>query len=133
MATAQWKKLDARESFLYGLVDRLNQFGSNGFAVDKDMVLKAALVLSDFKDIAFKVDNFNKSNMLRIEATLGSSQRGASGRRLGCRVWLQPGYVDIEQRNVIPIGITPMKRGLPKKLPPGQDRTAADRRSSRNG
>ena len=30
-------------------------------------MLKTALVLSDFTDIAFKVDNFNKQNMIKIE------------------------------------------------------------------
>ena len=36
--------------------------------MNKDFVLKSCLVLSDFTDIAFKVDNFNKSNMLKIES-----------------------------------------------------------------
>lgn len=30
-------------------------------------ILKACLVLSGFSDISFKVDNFNRSNMLVIE------------------------------------------------------------------
>jgi hypothetical protein len=37
------------------------------FNFDKDFVLKACLVISDFTDIAFKVDNFNSSNMIKIE------------------------------------------------------------------
>lgn len=66
VATAQWKELDAREE-IHKLVDDLNHIG-DGFNIDKDMVLKTALVLSDFNDVAFRVDNFNKSNMLQIEA-----------------------------------------------------------------
>jgi len=66
IATAQWDGLDAREE-INDCVDTINAIGS-GFNVNKDFVLKAALVLSDFKDIAFKVDNFNKPNMLKIES-----------------------------------------------------------------
>lgn len=66
IATAQWDNLDAREE-ITDCVDNINSIGS-GFNVNKDFVLKASLVLSDFKDIAFKVDNFNKPNMLKIES-----------------------------------------------------------------
>lgn len=66
IATAQWESLDAREE-ITDFVDLLNGIGG-GFRVNKDFVLKASLVLSDFKNIAFKVDNFNKPNMLKIEA-----------------------------------------------------------------
>ena len=65
IATAQWKNLDAREE-ITDFVDTINRIG-NGFNVNKDFILKSALVLSDFSNIAFKVDNFNKSNMLTIE------------------------------------------------------------------
>ena len=64
-ATAQWEKRDAREE-INKFVDEINEIG-NGFNVNKDFVLKACLVLSDFSDITFKVDNFNRSNMLKIE------------------------------------------------------------------
>jgi uncharacterized protein with ParB-like and HNH nuclease domain len=64
-ATAQWEKLDAREE-INQFVDEINEIG-NGFNVNKDFVLKSCLVLSDFNDISFKVDNFNKTNMLKIE------------------------------------------------------------------
>ena len=33
----------------------------------KDFVLKSCLVLCDFDDISFKVDNFNRTNMLKIQ------------------------------------------------------------------
>ncbi len=64
-ATAQWDKRDAREE-INKFVDEINEIG-RGFNVNKDFVLKACLVLSDFSDISFKVDNFNKSNMLKIQ------------------------------------------------------------------
>ena len=65
IASAQWKEKDAREEIL-NFVDEVNRIGE-GFNISKDFVLKTCLVLSDFTDIAFKVDNFNKSNMLQIE------------------------------------------------------------------
>ena len=65
IAAAQWKKRDAREE-VTSCVDELNAIG-DGFNFDKDLILKSCLVLGDFKDIAFKVDNFNKENMLKIE------------------------------------------------------------------
>ncbi len=65
IATAQWKEKDAREE-ITSFVDEINAIG-DGFNINKDFVLKNCLVLSGFKDIAFKVDNFNQENMLTIE------------------------------------------------------------------
>ena len=64
-ATAQWDKLDARE-IIHNFVDEINGIGS-GFNVTKDFVLKSCLVLCDFPDIAFNVDNFNRENVLKIQ------------------------------------------------------------------
>jgi len=66
IATAQWEEKDAREE-ITKFVDEINNVRS-GFKFNKDFVLKSCLILSDFSDIAFKVDNFNKSNMLIIES-----------------------------------------------------------------
>lgn len=65
IATALWRKKDAREE-INALVDKINKTGA-GFNFDKDFILKTCLVLSDFTDIAFKVNNFNASNMAIIE------------------------------------------------------------------
>lgn len=64
-ATAQWESRDAREE-LNQFMDEVNLIG-RGFNVGKDIILKSCLVLSGFTDISFKVDNFNRSNMLVIE------------------------------------------------------------------
>ena len=56
IATAQWKDKDAREE-INSFVDQTNDIGS-GFNINKDFVLKSCLVLGNFKEIAFKVDNF---------------------------------------------------------------------------
>lgn len=65
IATAQWKEKDAREEIIE-FVDEINAIG-DGFNINKDFVLKSCLVISGFRDIAFKVDNFNQENMLIIE------------------------------------------------------------------
>jgi uncharacterized protein with ParB-like and HNH nuclease domain len=66
IASAQWQEKDAREE-ITGFVDEISQTIGEGFKFDKDFVLKTCLVLCDFSDIAFKVDNFGKANMLTIE------------------------------------------------------------------
>jgi uncharacterized protein with ParB-like and HNH nuclease domain len=64
-ATAQWENRDAREE-INDFVDEINEIG-RGFNISKDIVLKACLVLCDLPDISFKVDNFSRTNMLKIE------------------------------------------------------------------
>jgi hypothetical protein len=49
------------------LVDELNATGL-GFNLSKDFVLKAGLMLSDIISVGFKVENFNRANMKRLEA-----------------------------------------------------------------
>ena len=64
-ATAQWSTLDAREE-INNFTDEVNSIG-RGFNIGKDIILKSCLVLSKFSNITFKVDNFNKTNMLKVE------------------------------------------------------------------
>ena len=65
VAVAQWTQHDVREE-IHTFVDDLNRIGA-GFAFSKDLILKAALVLSDISDIRFKVNNFNQRNMRVVE------------------------------------------------------------------
>ncbi|MDR7074727.1 DUF262 domain-containing protein [Fictibacillus barbaricus] len=65
IATAQWKQKDARKT-ITSFVDEINEIGDY-FDFDKDLVLKTCLVLCDFNDIAFKVDNFDSVTMNIIE------------------------------------------------------------------
>ncbi|MBE0461500.1 MAG: DUF262 domain-containing protein [Candidatus Aminicenantes bacterium] len=65
IATAQWQDKDAREE-INNFVDEINNI-RKGFNFNKDFVLKSCLILSDIRDIGFKVDNFNRKNMLKIE------------------------------------------------------------------
>ena len=73
IASAQWENHDAREE-ITEFVEEVNAIGG-GFRINKDFVLKTALVLTDFTDIAFKVDNFNKPNMMMIEANWDNIKR----------------------------------------------------------
>ncbi len=66
IATAQWKDRDAR-SEINTLVDGLNDTGL-GFNFSKDFVLKAGLMLSDISSVGFKVENFDRQNMKKLEA-----------------------------------------------------------------
>lgn len=73
IATAQWKEKDARE-IIHEFVDEINKIGE-GFDFNKDLVLKTCLVHGDFSDIKFKVDNFTKENMAKIEQNWDSVSR----------------------------------------------------------
>ena len=114
IATAQWKHRDAREE-VTSFVDGLNSIG-DGFRFDKDLVLKSSLVLADFTDIAFKVDNFKRKNMLKIEEewdTIADALRGAvtlvSAFGYG-RETLTANYP------IIPIAYYLKKKGIPKNF-----------------
>jgi len=65
IATAQWDNLNARQE-IFSLVDDLNST-RNGFSFSKDFVLKAGLMLSDISSVGFKVTNFNRANMQKLE------------------------------------------------------------------
>lgn len=65
VVVATWKETKAREA-IHGLVDALNKIGGQ-FQFDKNMVLKAGLLVSDLPDIRFKVTNFNRDNMETVE------------------------------------------------------------------
>ena len=67
IAVAQWNKHDARDE-IHNLVDELNRIGGEGsFDFSKDWVLKAGLMLGGIGNVGFKVENFNKENMNKLE------------------------------------------------------------------
>jgi len=113
IATAQWQKKDAREE-INGFVDEINKIG-DGFNFDKDFVLKTCLVLCDFTDIAFKVGNFNKSNMLTIEKDWDDI---AESIILAVKLASGYGYnrdTLISNYTIIPIAYYILKNGLQNK------------------
>lgn len=111
IATAQFEEKDAREEII-GFVDEINTIG-DGFNFDKDFVLKTCLVLSDFGDIAFKVYNFTKDNILTIEKNW---DRISEAMRLAITLVSSFGYTrdTLTSNNaIIPISYYLLKRGLP--------------------
>ena len=114
IATAQWQKYDAREE-IYQLVDDLNLMGET-FNFNKDFVLKASLVLSDIKTIAFKVNNFNKKNMQMIEKQwLGIKDALALTVRL-LTTWGYSRDTLVSNNAVIPLAYYILRKGNPKGI-----------------
>jgi len=64
-ATAKWNKLNAREE-IYTFTDNINKIGA-GYNFGKDFVLKGALYLTKDLPIQYKVRNFTKGNLEKIE------------------------------------------------------------------
>src|SRR5581483_11792032 len=69
-ATAKWETLDAR-SEIHEFTDSLNDIGT-GYSFGKDFVLKASLYLTENLPIQYKVKNFSRSNLRKIEANWGN-------------------------------------------------------------
>ncbi|MDN3451658.1 DUF262 domain-containing protein [Planococcus sp. APC 3906] len=113
IATAQWKDKDARQE-INSFVDEINQIG-NGFNFNKDFVLKSCLVLGDFKDIAFKVDNFNKEAMRKIEKNWDDVKEAI---RLAVNLVSGFGYNQetlTSNNAIIPVAYYLLKKGSPHK------------------
>lgn len=110
IATAQWDHLDARKE-IHGLVDELNATRF-GFALSKDFVLKAGLMLADIGSVGFKVTNFNHDNMVELERRWRDIARalkltvqlvadfGFSGQTLGADNALLPIAYSLYQRDL---------------------------------
>lgn len=64
-ATAKWVNLNAREE-IHSFTDNINGIGS-GYSFGKDFVLKGCLYLTDDLPIQYKVKNFTRSNLEKIE------------------------------------------------------------------
>lgn len=114
IATAQWKEKDARE-VIHEFVDEINKIG-DGFDFNKDFVLKSCLVLADFNDVKFKVDNFTKENMATIEKNWEDI---ASALRLSVELLAKYGYNRyslIATNAVIPIAYYIYKSELDDKI-----------------
>ncbi|MER3393368.1 MAG: DUF262 domain-containing protein, partial [Microcella pacifica] len=77
MATNQWTGLDAREE-VRSLVDDINSGGSRDFGFSKDVVLKSALMIADL-NLGFRVANFTRENMARVEQEWDSIRESLVG------------------------------------------------------
>lgn len=70
VATAQFTGRDARDA-VHALVDDLNST-AYGFSFSKDMVLKSGMILTGLPDPGFKVENFTRGNMQKLDASWDS-------------------------------------------------------------
>ncbi|PLC47877.1 hypothetical protein CR159_21190 [Pollutimonas subterranea] len=64
-ATAKWRTLNARDE-IHDFTDDVNDIGS-GYNLGKDFVLKGALYLTDSLPIQYRVKNFTRPNLEKIE------------------------------------------------------------------
>lgn len=114
IATAEWVNHDARKE-INEFIDEINDIG-DGFKIDKDYVLKTCLVLSGFPNIAFKVDNFSSSNMLKIETNWEKIKESV---RLAFELVSSFGFCNENLRSnntVTPIAYYLMLRGNPHNI-----------------
>ncbi|WP_400087016.1 DUF262 domain-containing protein [Yoonia sp. R78084] len=65
IASAQWTKRDAREA-VNGIVIDMNAVGG-GYDFSKDFVLKAGLMLLDISSVGFRVSNFDRPTMAKMD------------------------------------------------------------------
>lgn len=114
IASAQWEKYDAREE-ITEFVDDINSIGG-GFRINKDFVLKSALVLTDFSNIAFKVDNFNKQNMMKIEANWANIKRAIKQAYKLASSFGYTGDTLSSNNAIIPIAYYLLTIGLPENF-----------------
>lgn len=114
IASAQWQHKDARQ-VITTFVDEISGIG-DGFDFDKDFVLKTCLLLCDIPDIAFKVDNFNKANMLKIEQQWDEITEAI---RLAVNLVASFGYhrdTLVSNYTLIPLSYYLMKNGSPQNF-----------------
>lgn len=114
IASAQWEKYDAREE-ITEFVEEINSIGG-GFRINKDFVLKSALVLTDFSNIAFKVDNFNKPNMMKIEANWDNIKRAIKQAYNLASSFGYTGETLSSNNAIIPIAYYLLTIGLPSNF-----------------
>lgn len=114
IASTQWKNKDAREEIM-DLLDYINNIG-DGFNFNKDFLLKSCLVLTDIKNIAFKVDNFKRENMLLIE---DKWEDVSSALKLSVELFSNFGFnrtTLTANNSIIPVAYYLIKKDIPKNF-----------------
>ncbi|MEA1869039.1 MAG: DUF1524 domain-containing protein, partial [Euryarchaeota archaeon] len=114
IATAQWKTYDAREE-IYTLVDELNNRGES-FNFNKNFILKSCLLLSDIKSVVFKIDNFKKDNMQKIEGRWDDIKEALVLTVRLLEIWGYNRDTLVSNNAVIPLAYYILKQGNPTEL-----------------
>lgn len=114
-AVAQWSTLDARKE-IHELTDELNKIGA-GFDFNHDFVLKAGLMLAEIASVGFKVENFTKANMDKLETNWPKIRKALL---MTVEVASGFGLSDANLRSVsalLPIAYYLYRRDAPKNYP----------------
>jgi len=111
IATAAWKTIDARKE-IYELVDNLNDIGGK-FKFNKDFILKSCLVLSDIPTIEFRVSNFTRENMEKIEAQWQQISKALNETVKLISTWGYNGDTLVSTYAIIPLAYYIRKIGSP--------------------
>lgn len=108
-ATAKWETLDARRE-IHEFTDSLNDIGT-GYGFGKDFVLKACLYLTEDLPIQYKVKNFSRSNLRKIEENWGDIKEALTTTvRLISRFGFNSKNV-VAPLALLPIALYLLKRG----------------------
>ncbi|GAH15675.1 unnamed protein product, partial [marine sediment metagenome] len=129
IAIAQWQDYDAREE-IYSLVDDLNLMGES-FNFEKDFVLKASLVLSDIKTVAFRIYNFNRNNMLKIEQLWSKIKEALTITVRLLTTWGYSRDTLVSNNAIIPLAYYILRKGNPKGIITSRDYSADRERMQR--
>jgi len=114
IATAAWKKLDARK-VIYDLVEELNDYGEK-FTFNKDFILKSCLVLSDIPAIEFRVSNFTRENMEKIEKLWDSISKALKETVKLISSWGYSWQTLVSAYAIIPLAYHIYKLGAPSNF-----------------
>jgi hypothetical protein len=114
IATAAWKKIDARK-VIYDLVEDLNDVGEK-FTFNKDFVLKSCLVLSDIPAIEFRVSNFTRENMEKIEKNWEAITKALKETVKLISSWGYSWQTLVSAYAIIPLAYYIHKRGTPSNF-----------------
>ncbi len=114
IATAAWKEIDARKA-IYGLVEELNDIGEK-FTINKDFILKSCLVLSDIPAIEFRVSNFTRENMEKIEKNWDSITDAIKETVKLISSWGYSWQTLVSAYAIIPLAYYIYKRGTPSNF-----------------
>ncbi|GAI30710.1 unnamed protein product, partial [marine sediment metagenome] len=106
-------------------VDDLNLMGES-FNFEKDFILKASLVLSDIKTVAFRIYNFNRDNMLKIEKLWPKIKEALTITVRLLTTWGYSRDTLVSNNAVIPLVYYILRKGNPKGIITSTD-FAADR------
>lgn len=77
MITSKWDGIKAREE-IYNYVERINNDLASKNDIDKDLIMRACLLLSDLNHV-YKIENFTNANLAKIQNNWDEIKRSFEG------------------------------------------------------